>query len=113
MQASAANGFATTSMADCSGTPFNFEPEYSTAKPGNIIPWAAIATDVSTEFETGHWESCTSLSDKLSSNPFDASDRTPDFNACAGPYETASDPGGGPEAGEANCYRAGGNASRL
>ena len=23
----------------------------------NIIPWAAIATDVSTEFETGHWES--------------------------------------------------------
>jgi hypothetical protein len=107
MQASAANGFANTSIADCSGTPFNFEPEYSTAKPGNIIPWAAIATDVSTEFETGHWESCTSLSDKLSSNPFDASDNTPDYNACAGPYETASDPGGGPETGEANCYKEG------
>ena len=43
MQASAANGFANTSMANCSGTPFNFEPEYNTAKPGNIIPWAAIA----------------------------------------------------------------------
>ncbi|HEY6469944.1 MAG TPA: hypothetical protein VI434_09260 [Candidatus Dormibacteraeota bacterium] len=104
MQASAANGFATTSMADCSGTPFNFEPEYSTAKQGNITPWAAIATDISTEFETGHWESCTTLSDQLSSNPLDSSDTSPDYNACAGPYETASDPGGGAETGEANCY---------
>ncbi len=36
MQASAANGFQTTSMADCSGTPFNFQPEFNTAKSGNI-----------------------------------------------------------------------------
>ena len=40
MQASAANGFKTTSMADCSGTPFNFQPEYNTAKANNITPWA-------------------------------------------------------------------------
>ena len=26
----------------------------------NISPWAASATDISTEFETGHWEPCTS-----------------------------------------------------
>ena len=32
MIASAANGFKNTSIADCSGTPFNFQPEYSTAK---------------------------------------------------------------------------------
>ncbi len=31
MQASGANGFMTTSASDCSGNPFNFEPEYSTA----------------------------------------------------------------------------------
>ena len=34
MQASAANGFANTSIVDCSGTPFNFQPEYSTAAEG-------------------------------------------------------------------------------
>jgi hypothetical protein len=105
MQASAANGFANTSIADCSGTPFNFQPEYNTAKPGNIIPWAAIATDVSTEFETGHWESCTSLSDPIS-NPFDPSDAGGDWNACHGPYERHDGPEGA-ETGEANCYKAG------
>jgi hypothetical protein len=105
MQASAHNGFANTSFSDCSGTPFNFQPEFSTAKAGNIIPWAAIATDVSTEFETGHWESCTKLSKPIS-NPFDPSDSGADFNKCSGPYE-AKDPKGGPEAGEANCYLAG------
>ena len=31
MQASAANGFANTSIDNCSGTPHNFQPEYSTA----------------------------------------------------------------------------------
>src|SRR5579875_11425 len=41
MQASAANGFMNTSIADCSGTPFNFQPEYNTASRQNIIPWAA------------------------------------------------------------------------
>jgi hypothetical protein len=106
MQASAANGFATTSFADCSGTPFNFEPEFSTAKAGNIIPWAAIATNVSTEFETGHWESCTKLSQPVNPNPFDAADSGGDFNKCSGPYENnhgdeSSEPG------EAECYLAG------
>ena len=43
MQASAANGFMNTSSADCSGTPFNFQPEYNTAKAGNINPWGADA----------------------------------------------------------------------
>ena len=69
MQASGANGFQTTSMATCAGTPFNFQPEFSTAKPANVIPWAALQTNISTEFETGHWESCTALSDPLTPNP--------------------------------------------
>ena len=38
MQASAANGFMTTSPADCSGTPFNFQPEYNTAGQGQHHP---------------------------------------------------------------------------
>ena len=43
MQASAANGFHDhLGMANCAGTPFNFQPEFNTAaKAGNIIPWAA------------------------------------------------------------------------
>jgi len=105
MQASAANGFANTSIIDCSGTPFNFEPEYNTAKTANVSPWTAIAANISTEFETGHWEACTKLSDPIS-NPFDPSDTGPDYNGCSGPYEAASD-SGTPEAGEANCYPAG------
>jgi hypothetical protein len=112
MQASAANGFQDTSIANCSGTPFNFEPEYSTASVGNYIPWAALQTDISTEFETGHYEPCTSLSEELNPNPIDAYDTGgpdgigPAYNECSGPYETA---GGdeGPETGDAMCYYAG------
>jgi hypothetical protein len=107
MQASAANGFANTSPANCSGTPFNFQPEFNTAKPGNIIPWAAIATDVSTEFETGHWESCTGLTKPIT-NPFDSADEGGDWNECHGPYEKADGKDKGtPEVGEAECYKAG------
>jgi hypothetical protein len=108
MQASAANGFMTTSSADCSGTPFNFQPEYNTAKRGNINPSAAIQTDISTEFETGHWEACTSLSDPISPNPLDPNDAGPLYNGCAGPYENAGPPDANtPEVGDALCYPAG------
>jgi hypothetical protein len=112
MQASAKNGFQTTSMLDCSGTPFNFEPEYSTASAGNYIPWAALQTDISTEFETGHFEPCTSLSDEFATNPIDPDDKggaggtSGAYNECAGPYETAGGPEG-PETGDAMCYAAG------
>ncbi|MGH2856956.1 MAG: hypothetical protein ACRDMJ_05670 [Solirubrobacteraceae bacterium] len=106
MQASAKNGFGTTSMANCQSTPFNFQPEYNTAAKANIIPWAALATNISTEFETGHWEPCTSLSQQFASNPFDPLDTGASYNQCSGPYETA---GGaeGSEAGDAMCYSAG------
>jgi len=106
MQASAANGFQNTSIVDCSGTPFNFEPEYSTAAKGNIIPWAALQTNISTEFETGHFEPCTSVSSPLAPNPADPLDTGGTYNVCAGPYETAGGPEG-PESGDAFCYNAG------
>jgi hypothetical protein len=106
MQASAKNGFQDTSILDCSGTPFNFEPEYNTASYRNIIPWAALQTDISTEFETGHFEPCTSLSEPLTPNPEDPSDTGGTYNECHGPYEKA---GGkeGAEVGDALCYAKG------
>jgi hypothetical protein len=112
MQASAKNGFQDTSMVDCSGTPYNFEPEYSTASVGNYIPWAALQTNISTEFETGHYEPCTTLSKEFKTNPIDAHDKggvggtSGAYDGCLGPYETAGGPEG-PETGDAMCYAAG------
>jgi len=106
MQASAANGFANTSIVNCTGTPFNFEPEYSTASKGNIIPWAALQTDISTEYETGHFEPCTSLSEPLTiSVGSGVTDNS--WNECNGPYENTAPGGDGssqPEAGDGLCF---------
>jgi hypothetical protein len=108
MQASAANGFQHTSIADCSGTPFNFQPEYSTAKPGNVASWTALQTNISTQFETGHWESCTTLSNPFTSNPVDPADTGGTFNGCSGPYESAGPPDStSAETGDALCYNFG------
>lgn len=105
MQASATNGFQNTSIVNCSGTPYNFQPEYSSAAPGNIVPWAALQTDISTEFETGHWISCNSLQNpgtvELAPGVFDTY-----YNTCNGVYErTASEES--PEVSDAYCYPAG------
>jgi len=109
MQASAQNGFHTTSMVNCQPTPFNFQPEYNTAAAGNIVPWAALQTDISTEFEIGHFEPCTSLSQPFKVNPFDKNDTSTAYNKCDGPYERAGGPEGRgyPEYGDAICYAAG------
>jgi hypothetical protein len=108
MQASAANGFAHSSETSCEAKPYNFQPEYNTARQGNIIPWAAIAADVSTEFETGHFEACTSLTDPATDElgP-DLSDTY--WSRCHGPYEETAPPDGGtnPEISDAYCYPAG------
>ena len=92
MQASAANGYMQTQFADCSGIPFNYEPMYSSAGKDNIVPWAAIATDISTEFEIGHATPCTSLSDLSTPLGLDfITDGDPFFLTCNGPYEAADD----------------------
>ena len=39
MIASASNGFMNTDPTTCNGTPFNFQPEYNTAKHANVSPW--------------------------------------------------------------------------
>jgi hypothetical protein len=97
MIASAANGFMNTSMADCSGTPFNFQPEYSSARAQNVIPWGFGPYMINSQFEIGHFEPCTSLSGLVtdSGDPF--------YTNCQGPYETAAeDPGLEPD--DAPCY---------
>jgi hypothetical protein len=105
MQASAQNGFQNTSIKDCSGTPHNFEPEYNTAAKSNIIPWAALQTNISTQYETGHWEACTSL-DKAGTFTFSNGLSDTYYNECKGPYESAKDDGT-PEVSDAFCYPAG------
>ena len=105
MIASATNGFMATSIADCSGRPFNYQPEYNTARPQNIIPWAALETNISTQFEIGHFEPCTTVTDPM---PFPLGNFTDTiWQNCTGPYENAAPPDGGtgnPEVSDAPCW---------
>ncbi len=111
MQASAANGFMNTSIIDCSGTPFNFEPEYNTAARNNINPWGADQVDISTQFETGHWESCQTLLNPFKFPTADlgipgATDKA--YQTCIGPYENQGPPDDTSlEVSDALCYPAG------
>jgi len=56
MVASAANGFQNTDLQTCAGTPFSFHPEYSTAKFGNSVPWAALQSTIGFADEIGHFQ---------------------------------------------------------
>jgi hypothetical protein len=106
MQASAANGFQNTTLADCSGAPFNFQPEYNTASQQNISPWAALRTNISTQFETGHFEGCTSVTNP-SALTLSAEISDTYWSGCQGPYENAAPGGDGssqPEVSDALCY---------
>jgi hypothetical protein len=97
--ASAANGFMNTNLADCSGTPFDFHPEYSSAKQENQAPWAALEGGVLMQDELGHFEPCRS-----GSSQFPVSLRFADgqsfsdpnmYQVCNGGAE-GNDPGEGP-----------------
>jgi hypothetical protein len=56
MVAGARSGFANTDLATCNTTPFNFHPEFSTAKPQNVATWGALQGNVNFAVETGHFE---------------------------------------------------------
>jgi len=99
MTASARNGYMATSIKDCSGTPFNYQPEYSTAKFANIVPWAALETNISTEYEIGHFEPCNKVQDPVNTGIDTV------WQRCVGPYETDTTPDPtNPEASDAPCY---------
>jgi hypothetical protein len=55
MVASAANGFQNTDPNTCAGSNFSFHPEYSTARFGNFVPWAALQFNINIAVEIGHF----------------------------------------------------------
>jgi hypothetical protein len=103
MTASAANGFMNTNIADCSGTPFTFHAEYSTAKQQNQVPWAALEGGVLMEQEIGHGEVCSSLTSKdpaSFSYPGGQSFSDPNvYDTCVGGAEGPNAVGEGPCSG--------------
>jgi hypothetical protein len=57
MVASGANGFQNTNPKTCAGTPFDFHPEYSTARTNNLVPWTALQLGVMADVDgVGHFE---------------------------------------------------------
>jgi len=110
MQASAANGFQYIDM-NCDTAPANWQPEYNTASAGNIIPWAALQTDISTEYETGHFEACNSVTGSYTTspeygNPFDPYDLGGTYSTCVGGDEGTTGAGEGDETTDGICYAA-------
>ena len=100
MVASASNGFMNTNIADCTGTPFTFHAEYSTAQQQNQVPWAALEGGVLMQQEIGHSEVCSSLknSDPFSQSfPGGQSYRDPNvFATCVGGSDGSNAVGEGP-----------------
>ncbi len=90
MIASAANGFMNTDPVTCAGTPYNFEPEYSSAAASNILPWGAGPYMLDNQFEIGHFEPCTKVTHPQS---IALSDTFTDtfWTNCQGPYDTAKE----------------------
>src|SRR5690348_8216576 len=96
MTASAANGFMNTNIADCTGTPFTFHAEYSTAKQQNQVPWAALEGGVLMQQEIGHSEVCNSVKNQ---DPFTFGTSYSDpnvFDTCMGGSEGPGQTGEGP-----------------
>jgi hypothetical protein len=88
--ASAANGFTQTSIVDCSGRPFNFEPAYNTANPNNVVPWAILQGAVFNQFEIGHFEPCTTVTRPFTQTFGPFTDTA--WSHCIGRYEQPADP---------------------
>jgi len=111
MVASAANGFMNTNIADCSGTPFNFHPEYSSAQQQNQVPWASLEGGVLMQQEMGHFEPCNAVTSPLPVNDsFGDGQSFQDpsvFQVCQGGFEGRGATGEGPcDPGTAICVGA-------
>lgn len=103
--ASAANGFMNTDPFTCKGTPFNFQPEYSTAKAANFLVWGPGEYNINDQYEIGHFEACTSLSGAKTEPLGKGTDTY--YTNCKGPYEATADSGSKAEPNDAPCYPAG------
>jgi hypothetical protein len=100
MTASAANGFMSTSIDTCAGTPYTFHAEYNTASIGNRVPWAALEGGVLMEEEIGHSEICKSVINRdptyLSYAGGQSFTDTQTYDTCVGGSEGAGQVGEGP-----------------
>jgi hypothetical protein len=105
MIASAANGFMDTNPVNCDGRRFNFQPEYSTARAQNIIPWGIGPYMINSEYEIGHFEACTSVRRPATTTTGSFTDTY--YKRCIGPYESAKDTSEKFEPDDSPCYRAG------
>jgi len=105
MIASGANGFMNTNPFDCTGTKFNFAPEYNTARAANIIPWGIGPYMINDEYEVGHFEACTSVTQSATTMVGNVKDTF--FKQCHGPYESVKDSGENNEPDDAPCYKFG------
>ena len=98
MVASGANGFMNTDPNFCTGSPFNFHPEFSTAAAANIVPWAALEIGVTATQEIGHFEPCTTLShpDSASLENFPPGFSDPSlYQTCGGASEVSNNTNNG------------------
>jgi hypothetical protein len=111
MIASGANGFMDTNPFDCSGTKFNFQPEYNTAKSTNYLPWGVGPYMISDEYEIGHFEACTKVTGAASILIGKVKDTY--YKNCSGPYETAKDGKDAFEPDDAPCFKSGDTHSGL
>ncbi len=108
MIASAANGFMNTSIFNCSGTPFNFQPLFNTARPQNSIGWSVLLSGILSEYEIGHFEPCSSVTGPATIPLGTVTDTY--YQLCHGAYENAGPPDTGStsvEPTDAPCYKAG------
>lgn len=105
MIASAANGFMNTNPFDCTGTPFNFEPAYSSARAQNIIPWGIGPYMINNQFEIGHFEPCTRVTGAQTYTQETFTDTY--YTTCHGPYDSTKDTSTSVEPDDSPCYRAG------
>jgi hypothetical protein len=109
MVASAANGFMNTNFFDCSGTPFNFQPLFNTARTQNTIEWSVLISGILNQFEIGHFEPCNRVSGPATVDlGSGVTDKT--FLFCHGVYENAGPPDTTPEGQEpidALCFKKG------
>ena len=99
MTASAANGFMNTNIGDCSGTPFTFHAEYSSAQQQNQVPWADLEGGVLMQQEIGHGEVCGSLANQQPFTmkfPGQTYSDPADFSTCVGGSEGPNVTGEGP-----------------
>ena len=103
MIASGANGFMNTSPFSCKGHKFNFQPEYSTARAQNIIPWGIGPYMINDQYEIGHFEPCSSVTGKGTVTINKVKDVF--FKHCNGPYEAHKD--SGLEPNDSPCFKAG------